>query len=177
MRWPIRKPRYALTPGMRVAQRGLSRFLQLVGWDPSQRRDWNDEVRVTNGPAVRATACGDREQPWSGWYAPITSTARHARSCHHARTPASATAVPRSGRFLHHRVGHAGGRACRRSAHRELVRPRTGLRCAAYGRPSPWRSDEWNKNATSVTEPRDQRGSGCVFISPSSRARACREMP
>ncbi len=61
MRWPNRNP-HSLTPGMRVAQRGLSCFLPLIDWDRFQRRNWNDQVRVANCPAVRATACGDTGQ-------------------------------------------------------------------------------------------------------------------
>lgn len=60
MRWPNRKP-HSLTPGMRVAQRGLARFLPLIDWPKFQRRNWNDEVRVS-APELKAVSCGDRDQ-------------------------------------------------------------------------------------------------------------------
>jgi mannan endo-1,4-beta-mannosidase len=55
MRWPNRHP-HVLTPGMRVAQQGLGRFLPLLDWGRFRRRNLNDEARVAPGFAV--FACG-----------------------------------------------------------------------------------------------------------------------
>jgi mannan endo-1,4-beta-mannosidase len=60
MRWPNRTP-HSLTPGMRVAQRGLARFLPLIDWPRFNRRNWNEEVTVSV-PALKTVACGDSEQ-------------------------------------------------------------------------------------------------------------------
>lgn len=60
MRWPNRHP-HSLTLGMRVAQRGMADFLSLIDWSRFQRRNLNDQVRVSN-EAVRAVACGDENQ-------------------------------------------------------------------------------------------------------------------
>jgi mannan endo-1,4-beta-mannosidase len=60
MRWPNRTP-HSLTAGMRVAQRGLARFLRLIDWQQFERRNWNEEVKLDR-PEVRAVASGDRRQ-------------------------------------------------------------------------------------------------------------------
>ena len=60
MRWPNRRP-HSLTLGMRVAQRGLARFLPCVDWTRFRRRNLNEEVRVSGG-GVAAFACGDEQQ-------------------------------------------------------------------------------------------------------------------
>ncbi len=60
MRWPNRKP-HSLTPGMRLAQRGMALFLPLIEWRKFDRRNSNEEVRVS-APALKAVACGDTEQ-------------------------------------------------------------------------------------------------------------------
>ena len=60
MRWPNRTP-HSLTAGMRVAQRGLARFLPLIDWQKFNRRNWNEEVQVSI-PALKKVASGDREQ-------------------------------------------------------------------------------------------------------------------
>jgi hypothetical protein len=60
MRWPNRSP-HKLTPGMRIAQRNLARFLPLIDWQQFNRRNWNAEVRVSV-PAMKAVACGDQQQ-------------------------------------------------------------------------------------------------------------------
>lgn len=60
MRWPNRKP-HSLTPGMRVAQRGLSGFLPLIAWSRFHRRNLNDEIQVSQRQ-VRAAGCGDDQQ-------------------------------------------------------------------------------------------------------------------
>ncbi len=60
MRWPNRKP-HTLTPGMRVAQAGLARFLPLIEWNRFDRRCWNDRVSVS-APATEAFGCGDDGQ-------------------------------------------------------------------------------------------------------------------
>ncbi len=60
MRWPNRNP-HSLTPGMRVAQRGLAAFLPLIDWRTFRRRNLNDEIEVS--PArVKAVGCGDDRQ-------------------------------------------------------------------------------------------------------------------
>jgi hypothetical protein len=46
MRWPNRNP-HVLTPGMRLAQRGLSRFLPLIDWVRFERRNASGDVRLT----------------------------------------------------------------------------------------------------------------------------------
>jgi mannan endo-1,4-beta-mannosidase len=60
MRWPNRKP-HVLTPGMREAQGGLSRFLPLVDWTRFKRDCWNDRVEASSR-AVHAFGCGDDGQ-------------------------------------------------------------------------------------------------------------------
>ncbi len=60
MRWPNRSP-HSLTPGMRVAQRGLARFLPLIDWRTYRRRNLNEEIAVSN-PNVRVVASGDDSQ-------------------------------------------------------------------------------------------------------------------
>jgi mannan endo-1,4-beta-mannosidase len=60
MRWPNRNP-HSLTPGMRLAQRSLARFLPFIDWRSYRRRNLNDEVGVSN-PNVRAVASGDDSQ-------------------------------------------------------------------------------------------------------------------
>ena len=60
MRWPNRKP-HSLTPGMRVAQAALSRFLPLIDWPAFRRKNLNEEIEIGDA-AVRAAACGDDRQ-------------------------------------------------------------------------------------------------------------------
>ncbi len=62
MRWPNRSP-HVLTPGMRSAQRSLSRFLSLIDWTRFQRRNLNREVVTAPGAKRLAVfACGDARQ-------------------------------------------------------------------------------------------------------------------
>ena len=56
MRWPNRHP-HVLTPGMRVAQRAMARFLPLVDWQWFRR-----QPLVAKAPGFHAFTCGDREQ-------------------------------------------------------------------------------------------------------------------
>lgn len=60
MRWPNRSP-HTLTKGMREAQRGLASFLPLMDWKSFSRRNWNEEIKVSNS-AIKAVACGDLRQ-------------------------------------------------------------------------------------------------------------------
>ncbi len=60
MRWPNRNP-HVLTPGMRIAQRGLAGFLPLIDWPRFRRRNLNDELRVSL-PTVESFGCGDDAQ-------------------------------------------------------------------------------------------------------------------
>jgi mannan endo-1,4-beta-mannosidase len=60
MRWPNRHP-HSLTPGMRVAQHGLARFLPLIDWRSFRRRNLNEEVAVST-PNIHAVASGDKAQ-------------------------------------------------------------------------------------------------------------------
>ncbi len=60
MRWPNRTP-HSLTPGMRLAQRGLAAFLPLIHWRQFRRRNLNDEISVSD-PSVRACGSGDDAQ-------------------------------------------------------------------------------------------------------------------
>lgn len=60
MRWPNRRP-HCLTPGMRAAQRALSRFLPLIDWRTFRRANWNHETALPDAPFA-AFACGDGEQ-------------------------------------------------------------------------------------------------------------------
>lgn len=58
MRWPNRHP-HALTPGMRAAQQALAGFLPLIDWIRFDRRPL---ALGTDGPALAALGCGDRNQ-------------------------------------------------------------------------------------------------------------------
>ena len=60
MRWPNRDP-HTLTPGMRLAQRSLSRFLPLIDWTRFRRVPLNRRI-VVETPGVAAFGCGDRDQ-------------------------------------------------------------------------------------------------------------------
>jgi hypothetical protein len=60
MRWPNRHP-HSLTPGMRIAQRGLAGFLPLIDFRRFYRRNLNEETVISN-PAVKAVASGDASQ-------------------------------------------------------------------------------------------------------------------
>jgi mannan endo-1,4-beta-mannosidase len=60
MRWPNRHP-HSLTPGMRSAQRALAGFLSLIDWQQFQRRNWNEEIKLSD-PAFVAFGCGDEAQ-------------------------------------------------------------------------------------------------------------------
>jgi mannan endo-1,4-beta-mannosidase len=60
MRWPNRRP-HVLTPGMHAAQRALVSYLPLVDWPEFDRRNLNEEIRVS--PAAYAVfGCGDQYQ-------------------------------------------------------------------------------------------------------------------
>jgi mannan endo-1,4-beta-mannosidase len=64
MRWPNRNP-HSLTPGMRMAQRALARFLPLIDWRRFRRRNLNAEIELAGGDrngSVRFAACGDPSQ-------------------------------------------------------------------------------------------------------------------
>ena len=60
MRWPNRSP-HVLTPGMREAQAGLSRFLPLLDWPRFRRRNANAEIRASGTP-VHVFGCADGQQ-------------------------------------------------------------------------------------------------------------------
>jgi hypothetical protein len=60
MRWPNRHP-HTLTEGMRVAQGALAAFVPYIEWNRFQRRNWNEEIEVSN-PALATFACGDDAQ-------------------------------------------------------------------------------------------------------------------
>jgi mannan endo-1,4-beta-mannosidase len=60
MRWPNRHP-HVLTPGMRRAQHGLSKFLSLIDWTRFRRRNLSAEMRCDD-PAVALAGCGDEGQ-------------------------------------------------------------------------------------------------------------------
>ncbi len=60
MRWPNRTP-HSLTKGMREAQAGLSRFLQLIAWNRFERRCWNGRIELSTR-SVLAFGCGDGDQ-------------------------------------------------------------------------------------------------------------------
>lgn len=60
MRWPNRRP-HVLTEGMHKAQAALARFVPLIDWTHSRRRNWNAEIEISSGD-VSAAACGDEEQ-------------------------------------------------------------------------------------------------------------------
>lgn len=60
MRWPYRHP-HSLTAGMRAAQRSLSNFLPLMNWQRFRRRNWNDEIQISNKSFV-PFGCGDEDQ-------------------------------------------------------------------------------------------------------------------
>ncbi len=60
MRWPNRRP-HVLTPGMRKAQAGLSRFLPLIDWPRFRRRNLNREIVSTHAD-VAPFGCGDDRQ-------------------------------------------------------------------------------------------------------------------
>jgi hypothetical protein len=60
MRWPNRYP-HVLTPGMRLAQLALSRFLPLIEWKTFRRRNLNDEIAVLDSN-LACFGCGDDRQ-------------------------------------------------------------------------------------------------------------------
>jgi hypothetical protein len=60
MRWPNRYP-HVLTPGMRLAQSALSRFLPLVDWKTFRRHNLNEEI-VSSDRDVACFGCGDERQ-------------------------------------------------------------------------------------------------------------------
>ena len=60
MRWPNRYP-HVLTPGMRLAQLALTRFLPLIDWKRFRRRNLNNEIAVLD-PNVACFGCGDERQ-------------------------------------------------------------------------------------------------------------------
>lgn len=59
MRWPYRHP-HRMTPGMRLAQRALAGFCNLVDWTCFHRRPL--DVAVTDGHEIAVFACGDGRQ-------------------------------------------------------------------------------------------------------------------
>lgn len=60
MRWPNRNP-HKLTPGMRRAQAGMARFLELMDWPRFRRRNLNAEI-VTSDRRLHVFGCGDADQ-------------------------------------------------------------------------------------------------------------------
>lgn len=60
MRWPYRHP-HTLTHGMRLAQKNLSEFIQLVQWNNFNRKNLNDLVK-TDDPGITVFACGNSSQ-------------------------------------------------------------------------------------------------------------------
>jgi hypothetical protein len=60
MRWPNRRP-HVLTPGMRMAQGALSRFLPLVDWPRFSRCNLGEEIRASDS-SVHVFGCGDARQ-------------------------------------------------------------------------------------------------------------------
>ncbi len=60
MRWPNRRP-HVLTPGMRRAQAGLAGFTPLIDWARFDRRNLNEEVRVS-ARTFAVFACGSEDQ-------------------------------------------------------------------------------------------------------------------
>jgi hypothetical protein len=60
MRWPNRDP-HTLTPGMRMAQQALARFLPLINWITFRRKNWNEEITCSQR-ALAVMGCGDATQ-------------------------------------------------------------------------------------------------------------------
>ncbi|TDH25247.1 hypothetical protein EXU57_14175 [Segetibacter sp. 3557_3] len=60
MRWPNRKP-HSLTLGMRKAQLALNRFLPLINWKQFERRNLNEEIKVSI-QGLAAFGCADDQQ-------------------------------------------------------------------------------------------------------------------
>lgn len=60
LRWPYRYP-HVLTHGMRVAQRSLADFIELLNWAQFQRHNLTAQVHLSTA-AVRCVACGDGYQ-------------------------------------------------------------------------------------------------------------------
>ncbi|GGK64431.1 hypothetical protein ACD591_01340 [Rufibacter glacialis] len=60
MRWPNRHP-HTLTPGMRVAQKHMARFLELIQWSTFRRRNLNQEIKVSE-PSFAVFGCADDRQ-------------------------------------------------------------------------------------------------------------------
>lgn len=61
MRWPYRTP-HSLTSGMRQAQHALASFLPLVDWRCFRRRNWNEELGLSDTKRFHGFACGDGRQ-------------------------------------------------------------------------------------------------------------------
>ncbi|WP_439557825.1 hypothetical protein [Dyadobacter sp.] len=65
MRWPNRHP-HCLTPGMRLAQKSLSGFTNLIDWKNFRRKNLNDEIASSNHHvAVFASADGRQAVLWA----------------------------------------------------------------------------------------------------------------
>lgn len=60
MRWANRHP-HTLTRGMRSAQKALAEFLPLIDWRNFNRRNLNEEIKISN-PACKTFGCGDTHQ-------------------------------------------------------------------------------------------------------------------
>ncbi|MGV3585681.1 MAG: hypothetical protein ACO1OF_01665 [Adhaeribacter sp.] len=60
MRWPNRHP-HVLTPGMRVAQQNMAKFLNYINWVNFKRRNLNHEIQVSS-PNFAVFGCGDAQQ-------------------------------------------------------------------------------------------------------------------
>jgi hypothetical protein len=60
LRWPYRQP-HVLTGGMRQAQKSLADFVKLVDWTDFERRNLNQEIRLSC-TAFAVFACGDARQ-------------------------------------------------------------------------------------------------------------------
>ncbi|WP_227006169.1 glycoside hydrolase 5 family protein [Rufibacter latericius] len=60
MRWPNRHP-HTLTPGMRVAQKNMTGFLDLVNWATFKRKNLNQEIKISKA-AFAVFGCADDQQ-------------------------------------------------------------------------------------------------------------------
>ncbi|WP_190277596.1 glycoside hydrolase 5 family protein [Adhaeribacter rhizoryzae] len=60
MRWPNRHP-HVLTPGMRVAQQNMAKFLPYINWVNFKRRNLNHEIQVSS-LNFAVFGCGDAQQ-------------------------------------------------------------------------------------------------------------------
>ncbi|MFB9863790.1 hypothetical protein [Rufibacter immobilis] len=60
MRWPNRHP-HTLTPGMRMAQKNMAGFLELIHWPNFRRKNLNHEIKVSE-PAFAVFGSADDQQ-------------------------------------------------------------------------------------------------------------------